>query len=116
MEEESVEKLILECPRCKQVARYGGYPPEPQLSLVLCLECGHVAPGGAFRRVGTQETLTTGCGNQLLIWHSDDGWRWCFGAHIRNAPAFGRTQGPFATRKKALADAVRWVCLPEEVR
>ena len=43
--------MILKCPSCGQEAEWEGYPTDPKLSTVVCLRCGHGAPGAAFPRV-----------------------------------------------------------------
>ena len=43
-------KLYLKCPKCGQVAAWNGYPRNPILSLVECLNCGHIATGASFEK------------------------------------------------------------------
>ena len=42
------EMLKLTCPRCHRLKEYAGYPPDPILSTVLCLNCRYAGPGGTF--------------------------------------------------------------------
>ncbi len=43
--------MQLECPKCKTVSEYAGYPPNPQMSTVICLTCGWAGMGAAFKRI-----------------------------------------------------------------
>ena len=57
---EGGEMLLLKCPGCGQVAEWEGYPADPQLSLILCLQCDTARPGGAFKRVSGRPAAERG--------------------------------------------------------
>lgn len=44
-------QMNLECPECKQISEWKGYPSNPQLSGIQCLACGFIGEGFRFRRI-----------------------------------------------------------------